>query len=166
MADLVIREETMLALATVMARRNVDLGTISAALGIAMPLGPRAAWIDGLTALGTGPGTWLMVDGRHAAGFVPTLSNRLFGLASVSDQSSGYAVFRIGGTDARRFLQRGAYIDFHPSVFGPENCAVTVIAHVGVVIWQAAEAPDFRVAVFRSYRTSFRHWLDTNLATL
>lgn len=166
MAELVIREETSLGLAAVMARRNIAAGALAAALGVELPAGPQAAWNDGLTALGTGPATWLLVDERGGPGFGRALKERLAGFASVSDQSSGYAVFRLSGEKARSLLQRGAYLDFDPSAFGAGSCVTTTIAHIGVIVWQAAEAPDFRVALFRSYSASFRHWLDTSRAAL
>lgn len=165
MDKIVVQEETSLALATVMARKDVPLSDISSALGLKVPAGPRTARGGDLTVLGTGPRTWLMVGGHQSSAFARSLKERLGRFASVSDQSSGYVVFRIGGTESRRLLQRGAYLDFDPSVFGFEDCAVTTIAHMGVIIWQA-ETSDFRIALFRSYRESFCHWLNTTVPTL
>jgi sarcosine oxidase subunit gamma len=87
-------------------------------------------------------------------------------LASVSDQSSGYAVLRVTGPTARHLLSRGAFIDFHPSVFGPGSAAVTTIAHIGVVLWQLDDAPTYDVALFRSYAESFWHWIETTCAAV
>jgi sarcosine oxidase subunit gamma len=79
----------------------------------------------------------------------------------VSDQSSGYVVYRLAGPAARTLLQRGAAIDLHPAAFPPRAAAVTMIAHLGVILWLADEAPTFEVAVFRSFAGSFQHWLET-----
>src|SRR5258708_26399250 len=87
------------------------------------------------------------------------LADKLGGLSSCSDQSGSYVLLRVGGEDARRVLQRGAFIDLHPSVFRRGSGATTVIAHIGVIFWQLDDAPIFEVATFRSYAFSFRKWL-------
>jgi heterotetrameric sarcosine oxidase gamma subunit len=92
------------------------------------------------------------------------LAARLAGIASVSDQSSGYAVLRIGGSASRDLLSRGAFIDFHPARFGPGSAAVAVIAHIGVILWQIDDAPTYEVALFRSYAASFWHWIEATSA--
>lgn len=143
MADPVtITERQGLALATVMARKGADPAAILARAGARL--------------IPTGPGTWL------ALGEADDLAARLSGLASVSDQSGGYIVYRIAGPQARALLQKGAFIDL--SV--PVNAAVTMIAHMGVILWQVDEAPEYDLALFRSYAESFAHWLDANLKVL
>ena len=92
--------------------------------------------------------------------------NRLSGLASLSDQSSAYAVFRLSGLGARTLLQRGVSIDLDPAAFSPGSAATSVISHIGVIFWQLDNAPTYEVAVFRSLARSFRHWLDSVAATL
>ncbi len=158
-----ITEHTNLALATIMARKGVDPAAIEAALADTQ-------------LIPTGPGTWLAVsycdpppypgEGR---GPVPTPDldpglrrDTLKDLASVSDQSGGYIVYRFSGPAARTLLQRGAFIDLHPSVFGPGSSAVTVIAHIGVILWQADDDTSFDVALFRSFAGSFRHWVEAS----
>jgi sarcosine oxidase subunit gamma len=149
-----------LALATVMARKGVSAQAIGEALSATAPEGPRIGVGEGLSLIGTGPGTWLALAEAGDADFEAGLRARLGPLASVSDQSSGYVVFRLAGPAARTLLQRGAPIDLHPAAFPAGGAAVTVIAHVGVILWLADEAPSFDVAVFRSFAGSFRHWLD------
>ena len=94
------------------------------------------------------------------------LASSLIGLASVSDQSSTYAVLRISGPSARQILSRGAFIDFAPLVFGAGSAAVTVISHIGVIVWQVDDVPTFEVALFRSFAGSFWHWIQANCAAL
>lgn len=133
-----VTERTGLALATVMARKAADHAAITAAAGCPM--------------IPTGPGTWL------AQGDADALGERLAGLAWVSDQSGGYVVLRFTGPAARTLLQKGVAIDLDPSAFGAGSAAVTVIAHIGVILWRADDAYD--VAIFRSLAGSFRHWID------
>ena len=137
MADFSMTERTGLSLATVMARKGADHAAIMAAACV--PL------------VATGPGTWLALG---------DVGNRLARLASVSDQSGGYLIYRLAGPDARALLQKGTFIDLHPGAFGPGSSAVTVIAHIGVILWQVDAAPTYEIALFRSFAGSFRHWVE------
>ncbi|MDB5686738.1 MAG: sarcosine oxidase subunit gamma [Rhizorhabdus sp.] len=139
-------QEAFYGLATVMARAGQR-----EALGPAFPDGPHRS--DAY--LGIGPGTWLAVGEGASPYWAAALGERLSGLASVVDQSSGYAVLRIGGAAARDLLSRGAFIDFHD--FGSDRVAVTGIAHMGVILWRRGEV--YEVAMFRSYAGSFWDWL-------
>lgn len=132
-----------LAMATVMARKGVDPAAIEVAAG-------------DVELRSTGPGTWLAIGGDPEA-----LAERLRGLAAVSDQSSGYIVYRLSGEGARTLLRRGAFIDLHPSAFSTGSVAVTMIAHIGVILWQVDDEPTFDVALFRSFDESFRHWAES-----
>ena len=165
MAELIVEELSGLGIATVMARKGVTGAAIGAILGVEPPAGPGAAYANDLTIIGTGPESWLVVK-ANAPDFANQLSTTLAGLASVSDQSGGYVVTRLAGPQARTVLQRGAAIDFHPDSFRPGSAVTTVIAHIGVIIWQVDEQPSYQIATFRSYTHSFRHWLDTTIAAL
>jgi sarcosine oxidase subunit gamma len=163
-----IREHLDLQLATLMSRGDEAALTsrIAEQFGIDLSSAPTR-WARGGTAfVGIGPNTWLAcreaADPNWASGLAATVS----GLASVSDQSSGYAVLRLTGPAARHLLSRGAFIDFHPSVFGPGSAAVTMIAHIGVIIWQLDDEPTYDVALFRSYAESFWHWIETTCAAV
>ena len=171
MADLVVETRGGYGLATIMARKGIDHAAIGEALGLVPPEKPalhRGA--DGLGLIGTGAGAWLAYADRAAPLWAEALRDRLAGLASISDQSDGYAITRLTGHSARTVLQRGAAIDFHPDVFGPGSAATTVIAHIGVILWQLDADPDgrptYEVATFRSFSGSFRHWLDQTAAAL
>jgi sarcosine oxidase subunit gamma len=71
---------------------------------------------------------------------------------------------RFSGPAARDLLSRGAFIDFHPSAFGPGSTAVTAIAHIGIILWQLDDTPAFEVALFRSYAASFWRWVEMTCA--
>lgn len=164
--DIHLEERTGFGLATVMARKGVAGEAVVRALNLPPMIGSRWTGDGELALIGTGPGTWLALSdgppGVHAA----RLAEALAPLASVTDQSGGYVILKLSGPDARTVLQRGAPIDLHPLVFGPGVAAVTLIAHIGVVLRQVDEAPTYEVAVFRSYAASFRRWLDAAIAAL
>ena len=126
-------------------------------LRIEAPDGPRRSWTDDLSLLGVGPDRWLAV--REAASPpLFALELELAGLAAVCDQGDAYAVFAVAGPAARRVLAKGAPVDLDPGVFGLDSVAATLVAHMGVILWRTEDG--FRIAVFRSYAASFRHWLD------
>ena len=155
-----VAERQDLTLATIMTRRGIDPAAIGDALGIGTAGGPAWSSGGGMELIGTGPGHWLAIGGTA------DLAERLSGIASVSDQSGAYVVLRFSGSGARTLLQRGVAIDLDPSVFAPGSAATTLIAHIGVILWQVDAAPTFDVAIFRSYATSFRQWLSLTSASL
>ncbi len=167
MADLHMERSEGFGLATIMARRDVGVEAIGAVLGIDPPT--RPAWSrapDGLMLIGSGAGAWLAHADDAPPLWAEILRERLGGNASVSDQSDGYAIFRLAGEGARTVLQRGAAIDLHPVMFGPGSAVTTVIAHIGAIVWQVDDRPTYDVAVFRSYSESFHHWLGQMRAAL
>ena len=157
-----ITARSTLALASVMARKGVDAAALAERLGLAPPDGPRTARDEAMTLIGVGPGAWLAIDERGRAGWAAGLGERLAGIASVTDQSSGYVVFRLSGEGAGAMLQKGAFIDLDPIAFACGVAATTLIAHIGVIIWKVDDAPTFDVALFRSFAGSFRHWIAAN----
>lgn len=165
MADpLTIAPRDRLGIAGVMARKGVDPAAIGAALHADQPRGPRASFAGSRTIVGTGPGSWFVVAEEASADFAETLAETLTGLASVSDQSGGYVVQRLSGAGARALLQRGVAIDLHPASFATGSAASTMIAHIGVILWQVDDEPSYDIATFRSYAGSFRHWLERTAA--
>lgn len=163
---LILEEQLNLGMATIMARKGATAVSIGAILGIDLPTGPGAIFAGDLTVIGMGPECWLAVKANAAPDFIERLTDALVGLASVSDQSSGYAVWEIAGSRARTLLQRGAFIDFHDEVFKTGSAVTTLIAHIGTIIWQVDDRPGYYVATFRSYASSFRHWLDQTAKAL
>lgn len=166
MADpLQITEITGFGLVAVMVRKGIGAGAIGECLGLAAPATPRWVGDAALALIGTGPGTWLARCEAPSHEWADEFATRLSGLASATDVSHSYRVFRIAGRDARRLLQRGAFVDFASPAFGPGSVAVTMIAHIGVIIRQLDDA-TCELAVFRSLGESFQDWLTTTAATL
>lgn len=117
---------------------------------------PRQSGANGTFALGIGPGRWLFLGAAMER--LASLSS----LASLSDHSDGYVVFEVWGPKVREMLAKGVPVDLHSAVF-TDTVAVTVIAHIGAIVWQTG--PDrFSIAVFRSYAGSFWHWLAASAA--
>ncbi len=167
MADgLSITTRERIGIASVMARKGVDAIAVGSRLGMDLPTEPRAVFLGARTIIGTGPGTWIVIEDDAGADFAEGLEAALAGIASVSDQSSGYVVQRMSGLQARTLLQRGAAIDFHPSAFASGSAATTIISHIGVILWQVDDQPTYDLAVFRSFAASLRHWIDQCSAAL
>ncbi len=164
--SLTITERAGFGLATLMSRKDVNPAAIRKILGLAPPEASMYVESEQLTLIGTGPGAWLALNDSPDPDWPAQLAQKLTGLGSISDQSGSYVLYRIAGKSARALLQRGAFIDLHPDVFGPGSAATTVIAHIGVILWQIDDEPIFEVATFRSYAFSFRRWLETTAAAL
>lgn len=168
-----VRERAGLGLATVLVRKGrlPELQQAAQSLwGMALRDEPAVSGDGRVAFVGISPGGWLAVSPGGGWRFARELAQRLQGLASVSDQSSGYGVLRLSGPAVRDVLAKGAPLDLHPREFPPGRSAVTDIAHVGGVLWRVdgtalAEPGDmpggsFDVAVFRSLAGSFFHWLE------
>lgn len=162
----ILQSRDNLGIAAVMARKGMSAGDIGAALGIVLADAPVLSGGGDMIFVGTGPGCWLATRDGATPDFAEELTRRLAGLASVSDQSSGYSVTRLSGQGARTLLQRGAAIDLHPDSFAAGSAATTVIAHIGVILWQVDDRPTYDIATFRSFAGSFSHWLEQTVASL
>lgn len=127
------------------------------AFGLALADAPRRAVAGALSALGVGPGRWLFLGVA-----AKDLETDLGGLASLSDHSDGYALFQLSGPAVRDALAKGVALDLHPDVFTPGTVAVTVIGHIGAIVWR--DGDSFVIAVFRSYAASFWHLLSASAA--
>lgn len=164
--NLLINEIVDFSLATVMARKGASAQAIGERLGLVAPVAPRWVGDEELMLVGTAPGTWLARTQGEDTDWPEALARRLAGLASVSDVSGSYRLFRVGGPLARHVLRRGTFIDTHPAAFACGSVAVTVIAQIGVIIRQIDDAPTYELAVFRSLGESFSQWLNTTAETL
>jgi methylglutamate dehydrogenase subunit D len=153
-------------MAAILARRGISSDRIGAALGLEAPTAPgRRLASDGLSLIGSAAGSWLAHLDNAPPLWADELRARLDGLASVSDQSGAYVLFQLTGKGARTILQRGAAVDFDPTVFGA-GAALTVIAHMSVVVWATDDGRGYDVAVYRSFAESFREWLEVSAAAL
>jgi sarcosine oxidase subunit gamma len=167
-AGVTIGARVDLGLATVMVRkgRHAELAAAAErAYGVALPAGSRLAAGPTVGFIGTGPGQWLAVsEGLKNGELARDLGEKCVGLASISDQSDGRAVVRIGGRKARDVLAKGLPIDLDPRVFRTGDAATSIISHIGVQLWQVDETPTYDIAVFRGFAKSFWGWLTASAA--
>jgi methylglutamate dehydrogenase subunit D len=160
-----VEERCGLGLVTILARAGQEAAlaaNFQDSHALALPRGPRCVSRAGTSVIATGPGAWLATQENATPGWAEEMSARLAGCASVSDQSGGYAVLRIGGAQARMVLAKGIFLDLHPDVFTPGSAAVTDCAHMGVILWRESDEDVYTLALFRSYAASFAHWLTTS----
>ncbi len=147
---------------TVIARKG-KVTALSAAMkklyGFDVPAPGESAGDRGVGVHWCGPEQWYVVRSDSSDGVLyDELSERFDGLASISDQSHGRLIISIKGPRARDVLAKGTPVDFHPRAFGPGDCAVTQMAHVGVHIAQTGE-DVFELSLFRGFAESFWDWL-------
>jgi sarcosine oxidase subunit gamma len=126
--------------------------------GILLPTGPRAVGGTNLSAIGIGPGRWLIV-GEASEALCRSIAADLDGIAAVADLSDALPVLRLSGPKAREVLAKGLPIDLHPRSFGPGSTASSVAALIPIHLWQIDDAPTYDVAVPRSLAGSFAEWL-------
>lgn len=129
--------------------------------GIPLPLAAnRAAATGTLRVLWLGPDEWLVLAEGEAPDLLPRLERAVAGRrAALSDLSASRAVIEIGGPGARDLIAAGCGLDLHPRVFGPGQCAQTLLARMAVIVDQLDDTPRYRVLVRRSYARWLIDWL-------
>jgi heterotetrameric sarcosine oxidase gamma subunit len=136
--------------------------------GIDLPLGSSRRESRGIAFAGLGPETWLATRDNGADDFFAALARDIGALASVTDQSAGYAVLRLAGPKLRDTLAKLLPLDLHPRAFKPGDVVSTLTFHMGATLWRLEDNPDgtpvFEIAVFRSLASSFWHALSESAA--
>ena len=132
---------------------------VSREFDVRLPVTPRVEVGRGLAFVWSGPAHWLVEAERGQPPLEPLLASALGSLAAVTDQTDSRIVLDLRGPRVRDVLAKGVPIDLHPAVFAPGMVALCAVGHVSVQIWQLAAAPEYRIAVARSYIESFMHWL-------
>ena len=148
-----VRERRIGLLASVIARRGAAPAAAAAAAIERLPDG------EALSVLGVGPGHW-WIESASSARSADDLQSMFEGSASVFDLTDSRVVLELGGPRIRDALAKMLPIDLHPSVFRTGDVAVTIASHIGVTLWRTADArpadaPQYRLAVARSYAASF-----------
>ena len=159
----VIFEREGLGLATVHARKGAREALeqrVRERFGVELPPGLRRHVAGDVALMATAPNAWLASHEHSGNAFASSLAAALTPLASVTDQTDAYAVFRLSGPEVRTTLARLFSIDLHPRTFQVNDAAVTPAArHIGATLWRLADASDgsavFEIAVFRSLAASF-----------
>jgi heterotetrameric sarcosine oxidase gamma subunit len=165
-AGVLIAERTGLGLASVAVRKGKGdalKASMKDSYDLALPLDSTVATGSEMSVIGTAPGQWLAVSGKLAyEALAEDLAAKLNGIGSISDQSSGRAVIRIGGPRARDVLAKGLAIDLDPRAFPPGSAATSTIAHMGVLVWREGDAESYDIVLFRSVAESFWRWITTS----
>jgi sarcosine oxidase subunit gamma len=166
--SVMIGELSGLGLATVASRQGQDAALKSAVLqayGVQLPESSRVAQGSAVSFIGYGLGQRLAVSESLAhEALAGDLSQRLAGLASISDQSGGRTVLRVSGPRARDVLAKGLPVDLDPRAFPLGSAAASIIGHMGVQLWQVDDTRSYDIAVFRSLSQSFWRWLTASAA--
>jgi len=148
-------------IATLAARRGAAAALAEAAkasLGIDLPEGSGTATANGITAIGTAPGHWLLVarEGDLVERLAPLGPH-----ATTTGQTDGYAAFEVSGARVRDLLAKGVTVDLDPSVFPVGAGATTNVAHLNVTFWREGEETyvflvgrSFAVALARFFLSS------------
>jgi methylglutamate dehydrogenase subunit D len=167
----VVTDRDGLGLATVIARRGqlqlLEQG-IRERYAIDLPGANRRIETRDIAFAAIGPDTWLATREQGGNEFAAALGAEFGAVASVSDQTDGYAVLRVSGPNVRDALCKLIPIDLHPCMFKPGDVASTVAAHMGVTLWRMNDAADgtpvFELAMSRSLAGSFWHALAQSAA--
>ncbi len=156
-----IGPRTGLALATLSVRKgrgDAVRESVRAGFGAELPEHRRLARGDGGVAfIWAGPGSWLVL--RQDEDLEPVLRDKLGVHASVTDQGDGRTVLRVEGPHARDLLTKGLPIDLHPRAFAAGDVALSLVAHVGVHLWQLDDTPSYELAVLSGYARSLLAWM-------
>ena len=121
----------------------------------------RATIHDEFTALPLSPGQWLLLsdESAHDGGLAAYIAGRIETRGYVSEQSDSRVCIRLSGAMARRVMAKGCRLDLHPGIVGPGFCAQTVMAQVGVVLYQVDELPTYDLLVYSGFARSFWDWI-------
>ncbi|WP_249167591.1 sarcosine oxidase subunit gamma [Bradyrhizobium elkanii] len=164
-------ERRGLALVTMHARRRQEQALrsrIAQTFKVDLPGRPAFVTGSGIAFVGLGPQSWLVMSKADTPSFHGSFRSLVNGTASVSDQSGGYAVFRVGGGAIRDTLAKGFPIDLDDRAFKSGDAATTIVSHIGATIWRREDAPDgtacFEISLFRSLAHSFWHWFSESAA--
>ena len=137
------------------------LQAVAEVLGSELPLTPNTVAIsDKLTAFWLGPNEWLLLmPSEQQEPIIEQLRAALAGVfAAVTDISSGQTVITLSGQCIRAVLAKGCTLDLHPQIFQVGQCAQTLVAKTGALLWPCDEA-GINIIVRRSFADYLWTWL-------
>ena len=133
---------------------------VGAALAVALPVQPNTVSSSRQrSALWLGPDEWLIVDDGSPASEAEVRAAFAPDWGAVVDVSANRVLFEVHGSTARELLAHGCPLDLHPRVFGPGQCAQTLLARTAVILWQTDTAPTYRILVRASFADHITRWL-------
>jgi len=151
----------------VMARRGHWQATARAAeacFRARPPERPGASFSPGIAMVWSGPDQFLALTGDGRAR--EDIQAAFAGIASVSEQSHGRALFRIAGPRSAGMLAKVSSVDLDPLVFPVGSAAMTSIDHTGVTLWPESVAGEvvYNLLVFTSFADTLWRLLDDSSA--
>lgn len=108
-----------------------------------------------------GPDEWLVVTPKGKQGEAEAaLRTALEGQhASIVDGTDARTTIRLHGANARDVLMKGCPLDLHPRVFGPGQCAQSILAKADILIHQIDDTPTYDIYVLCSFSRYLWDWL-------
>lgn len=142
--------------------RDHTLGVLPGGSDLSLPTeAGTATESDGLVALWTGPGCWLLVaPGRDGEAWERELGEALAGQScALNDLSHGRCVIRIAGPAVRDVLAAGCAVDTEACAFRAGSCRATNLGPFAVVVHALTSADGFDIYLMRSFAQSAWEWL-------
>jgi sarcosine oxidase subunit gamma len=108
-----------------------------------------------------GPDEWLLVGPPSSREETLEGLERAIGPedGAAVDLSASRVLFELKGPKARDVLASCCALDLHPRVFGPGQCAQTLLAKAPVLLSQVDDAPTYRFFVRPSLASYVVSWL-------
>jgi sarcosine oxidase subunit gamma len=134
---------------------------VALALGTPLPAEPNTCTRAGpLTICWLGPDEWLLLAPPGQAGQLTAQVSDALGdePGTIADVSAHRTTIRLSGTHARDVLAHGCALDLHPRVFGPGQCAQTLLARAAVLL-VADHDGAWRILVRSSFARYLADWL-------
>ena len=116
---------------------------------------------DGVYILGLGPDEWLIITPTGEEADIHANLEKVVGEfhTAVTLTGESMAVIRLAGAHARHTLAKGCPVDMHPRVFGPGQCAQTILARADMTMHQTAD-DAYDIIVRRSFAEYVWTWLE------
>ena len=108
-----------------------------------------------------GPEEWLVVGSPSSRAETLEALERAVGPeeGAAVDLSASRVLFELKGPKAQDVLASCCALDLHPRIFGPGQCAQTLVAKAPVLVSQVDEAPTYRLFVRPSLASYVVSWL-------
>jgi sarcosine oxidase subunit gamma len=127
----------------------------------ALPEANRVVTTPGGECLWLGPEEWLVLGSPASRAAILEALERAIGAddGTAVDQSSSRVIVEIKGPSSRDVLASCCALDLHPRVFGPGQCAQTLIAKAPVLLSQGDATPTYRLFIRPSLAAYVVSWL-------
>jgi sarcosine oxidase, subunit gamma len=144
------------------------MAAVNKTLGMALPTEPNTvtSMRDGAHILWLGPNEWLIsLPEDKAGGLAVKLNKSLKSIhCAVTPVGEGRTIIRIAGPHARDVLAKGCPLDLHPKVFGPGQCAQSLLGRGDMLLHCSQPGRDktdiFDIYISRSFAEYTWTWLE------